>query len=211
MYFLQFFCRKKLPPKPRSNIFWIEILNRNKLPPKPRSCQKLEKSIFEYFFTRILNRNKLPPKPRPCQKLAKILTRNKLPHLNQVIRWIIPNLTQKGGSKYRVRQGYGCIWRRYRFLYVLFFGRIIFTNVKVMKTQHIMSLISSCLIRIKWKAQIWYKREVLSIGFTKGMAAFGGGILFVFFCIFAFFFWRKKCKTKIVPKAGKINFWIVFQ
>ena len=26
-----------------------------------------------------------------------------------------------------------------------------------------------------------HKREVLSIGFTKGMAAFGGAIIFIFF------------------------------
>ena len=45
------------------------------------------------------------------------------------------------------------------------------------------------------QAQIWYKREVLSIGFTKGMAAFGGGILYVFFAVFL----QKKAaaKTKI--------------
>ena len=50
---------KRLPPKPRSiknwknqflNTFLNYILNRNKLPPKPRSCQKLEKTIFKYFF-----------------------------------------------------------------------------------------------------------------------------------------------------------------
>ena len=29
-----------------------------------------------------------------------------------------------------------------------------------------------------------HKREVLSIGFTKGMAAFGGGIVFIYFCFF---------------------------
>ena len=27
----------------------------------------------------------------------------------------IPNLTETGGSKYGVPQGYGCIWRRYPF------------------------------------------------------------------------------------------------
>ena len=32
------------------NTFLNYNLNRNKLPPKPRPCQKLEKSIFEYFF-----------------------------------------------------------------------------------------------------------------------------------------------------------------
>ena len=29
--------------------------------------------------------------------------------------WKRPNLIQKGGSKYRVHQGYGCVWRRYPF------------------------------------------------------------------------------------------------
>ena len=81
-------------------LFFAWILNRKKLPPKPRrSCQKLEKTIFEYFFHSslnkkschqnqdraeswkhqfwntflnwILNKNKLPPKPRSCQKLDK--------------------------------------------------------------------------------------------------------------------------------------------
>ena len=45
------------------------MLNRKKLPPEPRSCQKLRKSIFEYFLDWILIRKKLPPKPRSCQKL----------------------------------------------------------------------------------------------------------------------------------------------
>ena len=40
--------------------------------------------------------------------------------LNQVYIYIcnqveIPNLTRKGGSKYGVHQGYGCIWRMYPF------------------------------------------------------------------------------------------------
>ena len=83
------------------------------------------------------------------------MNRNKLPHFNQVIRWRIPNLTQKGGSKYRVHQGYGCIWRRYHFYIFLFFAYLVELYLqmsKVMKTQHIMSLISSCLIRIRWKS-----------------------------------------------------------
>ena len=34
----------------------------------------------------------------------------------------IPNLTETGGSKYGVQQGYGCIWRRYPFfIFVLSF------------------------------------------------------------------------------------------
>ena len=34
----------------------------------------------------------------------------------------IPNLTETGGSKYGVPQGYGCIWRRYPFyIFVLSF------------------------------------------------------------------------------------------
>ena len=38
---------------------------------------------------------------------------------------------------------------------------------------------------IRRRSQIWPKREVLSMGFSKGMAAFGGGILFTFlFCHF---------------------------
>ena len=67
-------------------------------------------------------------------------------HLNQVITWIIMNPTQKGGSKYRVHQGYGCIWRRYPFYtFLLFFlaiflFRVRFTKSKVMKTQRIKTL-----------------------------------------------------------------------
>ena len=78
--------------------------------------------------------------------------------------------------------------------------------------------------------------EVLSIGFTKGMAAFGGGILFVFFynffaekscrqnqdrakswkMNFQYFFelnfdWKKAAtETKTVPKAGNIKFVVLF-
>ena len=34
----------------------------------------------------------------------------------------IPNLTETGGSKYGVQQGYGCIWRRYPlYIFVLSF------------------------------------------------------------------------------------------
>ena len=92
-------------PKAGKNNFQIFlklILTRKKLPPKPRSCQKLEKSIFEYFlvvtpfhilrclchlssrhgnksrrnqvwilFTSMLNRKKLPPDTRSCQKVRK--------------------------------------------------------------------------------------------------------------------------------------------
>ena len=38
------------------------------------------------------------------------------------IRWTSPNLIQKGGSKYRVHQGYGCVWRRYPFCIFLQFS-----------------------------------------------------------------------------------------
>ena len=39
------------------------------------------------------------------------------------IRWTSPNLIQKGGSKYRVHQGYGWVWRRYPFcIFCIFFA-----------------------------------------------------------------------------------------
>ena len=39
------------------------------------------------------------------------------------IRWTSPNLIQKGGSKYRVHLGYGCVWRRYPFcIFLQFFS-----------------------------------------------------------------------------------------
>ena len=62
------------------------------------------------------------------------------------IRWKSPNLIQKGGSKYRVHQGYGCVWRRYRFCTFCFFVQLHFQPLKVLKTQRIMCLFSSCLL-----------------------------------------------------------------
>ena len=150
-----------------------------------QDCTKAGKTIFDSFLHWILNRNKLPPKPRSCQKLAKTIFeyfwRLNFEYLNQVITWRIPNLTQKGGSKYRVHQGYGYIWKTYRFYIFCFLVELYLQMSKVM---HPVSSESD------GQAQIWYKREVLSIGFTKGMAAFGGGILF---CIFCNFFAEKYC------------------
>ena len=122
------------------------------------------------------------------------MNRNKLPHLNQVIRWGIPNLTQKGGSKYRVHQGYGCIWRRYRFYIFLFF--LVELNLqmsKVMKTQHIMSLLSSCLIRIRWKSP-----NLIQKGGSKYRVHQGYGCVWrrYPFCIFLQLFCRKKLPPK---------------
>ena len=56
-------CQKQ-PPKPRSwrnqnfKTFPIKCLTVKMQPPKPRSCQKLAKSIFQYFFQGKKNRKK---------------------------------------------------------------------------------------------------------------------------------------------------------
>ena len=53
----------------------------------------------------------------------------------------IPNLTETGGSKYGVPQGYGCIWRRYPF-YMFFLGHfLVYADIKDHETNN-----SSCLI-----------------------------------------------------------------
>ena len=126
------------------------------------------------------------------------------------IRWKSSNLIQKGGSKYRVHQGYGCVWRRYRFCTFCFFCTITCSTVKSFEnTTHHVSFFHPVSSESDGKAEIWYKREVLSIGFTKGMAAFGGGILFVFFLQF---FCRQKLppKPRSCQKLEKTNFWIFF-
>ena len=52
----------------------------------------------------------------------------------------IPNLTETGGSKYGVPQGYGCIWRRYPF-YMLFCHFLVYADIKDHETDN-----SSCPI-----------------------------------------------------------------
>ena len=52
----------------------------------------------------------------------------------------IPNLTETGGSKYGVPQGYGCIWRRYPF-YILFCHLLVYADIKDHETDN-----SSCPI-----------------------------------------------------------------
>ena len=111
-----------------------------------------------------------------------ILNTNNLPHLNQVITWRTPNLTQKGGSKHRVHQGYGYIWKRYRFYILCFFCRIIFTNVK----SH-----ASCLIRIRWTSP-----NLIQKGGSKYRVHQGYGCVWrrYPFCTFCSFFAEKSCR-----------------
>ena len=53
----------------------------------------------------------------------------------------IPNLTETGGSKYGVPQGYGCIWRRYPFYMFFFSPFLVYADIKDHETNT-----SSCLI-----------------------------------------------------------------
>ena len=53
------------------NTFFNQNLKRKTYSPKPRSCQKLNKSCFQYFFDENLTRKRHSPKPRSCQKLNK--------------------------------------------------------------------------------------------------------------------------------------------
>ena len=154
--------RNKLPPKPRSCqklekikfsiLFKIELwmeknCHQNQDCAKSWKNQFLNTFSIEFWIETSCHQNQDRAKSWKNQfsNTFEDWIVNKLPHLNQVIRWRIPNLTQKGGSKYRVHQGYGCIWRRYRFYIFCFFGRIIFTNVKSHEntTHHVSSFILS--------------------------------------------------------------------
>ena len=52
--------------------FPIKCLTVTMQPPKPRSCQKLAKSIFQYFFQGKNNRKKQPLNPRSYTKNSKL-------------------------------------------------------------------------------------------------------------------------------------------
>ena len=168
------------------------ILKRKKLPPKPRSCQKLEKSIFEYLFkfnfgekkkaatktkivpkagknqflntfsNWILNRKKLPPKPRSCQKMEKI----NFWILFQIEFWIKESCHQNQD------------------------------RAKSWKNQFLNTCLNSILKRKKLPPK---KRSCQKLEKS----------IFEYFFKLNFELKKAATKTKIVPKAGKINFWIL--
>ena len=99
----------------------------------------------------------------------------------------IPNLTETGGSKYGVPQGYGFIWRRYPFYIFLFGDFLVYADIKDHETNN-----SSCLIIFHHASSKSSNQEEIpnltETGGSKygvpqgyGLAAFGGGILFTCF------------------------------
>ena len=79
----------------------------------------------------------------------------------------------------------GCILFTFLFCHVLIYADIKDHEKNNSSCLIIFHHVSSKSSIIRWRSQICKKREVLSMVFRKGMAAFGGGILFTFlFCHF---------------------------
>ena len=114
----------------------------------------------------------------------------------------IPNLTETGGSKYGVPQGYGFIWRRYPFYIFFFCHFLVYADIKDHETNN-----SSCLIIFHHVSSKSSNQEEIpnltETGGSKygvpqgyGLAAFGGGILFTCFFFAISWFMRLSKTTK---------------